>query len=905
MSELHEYPFTSYEGGCNMGCFMGLCHKAGVKLAVVGDSLQLLDRNNFVLSQVKIQIAQAALKDELGNDITAYIINAGTREDTVVLTKGNGDEIVITVPYATKATKDSENQDIVSYLRNLTVSGDKLRATRGDGSAFEITVPYATKAFTDVNDKPLTTYGASLEVAGNNVILKDGMGTIIDTITVHYAERAAADQNGNNIMEEYGAVLQAGTTTIKLISKSGDILNEITVPYSTMSLQDTNGNAFLHDYAETLVVDNDGKRLDLLAHDGTLLSAVTVPFSTLATDATNAIERAEIVGDQLVLTTYGGVITRLTIPYAIRALNDNDSNEITKTYVHNVVQDPVTGEITFYDAEGTALCALTPRARIAEYDTYNNLIADYIKTLVFDNQSDYLVATHGDGTTDTIVVNYSNKAWKDTQGNIIKNTYIAFVTNVTDNEGEWVMIFYNGSGAELFRLKVVANKAQKDQLGNVIDTFYAHGISINNYSLSLTDAHGTVLGSVTLPKDGTHIEYEQNPYNIREYYMNLQNVDDQNLDSKMMYFDTDGYDIMFGQINPDWKELSRISTPMDARTIEFENNNVTPNEFHLKLKDADDNETDNHWMSAYIDGNTGDLVLYDIGNAADVFRVALPSHNLRLQKGMPQYYNGVAGIITPNIYYVVDENNKCICRLYIIDSFEFHNIRMVVWSATTAANSFDENSASAPSLTPYIPGPGKIVTTNIAGDGSLMSDIESILTNVDNGNYGTNYYCMFIPYDHHVNNSWGTRKGMMFNRSSNAMTIVANGVKSQFNMKSDSWFSYNIATDYGYYITDVRGSAGNYSYTTPLSMDLIGYDGGIDTIGCRYYNVNGSESYTTISNPTITTNTNSTNISIPQVAPGMDPNTFEPTNYPCSLEFYKNGGLIFKTEIFTPAGQII
>lgn len=531
MSELHEYPFTSYEGGCNMGCFMGLCHKAGVKLAVVGDSLQLLDRNNFVLSQVKIQIAQSALKDELGNDITAYIINAGTREDTVVLTKGNGDEIVITVPYATKATKDSENQDIVSYLRNLTVSGDKLRATRGDGSAFEITVPYATKAFTDVNDKPLTTYGASLEVAGNNVILKDGMGTIIDTITVHYAERAAADQNGNNIMEEYGAVLQAGTTTIKLISKSGDILNEITVPYSTMSLQDTNGNAFLHDYAETLVVDNDGKRLDLLAHDGTLLSSITVPFSTLSTDATNAIERAEIVGDQLVLTTYGGVVTRLTIPYAIRSLNDGDSNEITKTYVHNVVQDPVTGEITFYDAEGTALCSLTPRARIAEYDTYNNLIADYIKTLVYDAQNDYLVVTHGTGTSETIVIQYATKAWKDTQGNIIKNTYVAFVSNVQANDG-WALVFYNGEGSEIFRISGLhAEYAVKDSDGDVIKDTY--GVDITQTTtdvINLVNKAGTVLGSVQL-----YNTYAKSLSQVSDDVLKLKDKFDNELSSVQLY----------------------------------------------------------------------------------------------------------------------------------------------------------------------------------------------------------------------------------------------------------------------------------------------------------------------------------------------------------------------------------
>ena len=50
----HEYPYTDYSNDMNCGMFMGLCSKAGVKLAFVGDSLQLLDKCNHVLSSVKI-----------------------------------------------------------------------------------------------------------------------------------------------------------------------------------------------------------------------------------------------------------------------------------------------------------------------------------------------------------------------------------------------------------------------------------------------------------------------------------------------------------------------------------------------------------------------------------------------------------------------------------------------------------------------------------------------------------------------------------------------------------------------------------------------------------------------------------------------------------------------------------
>ena len=471
---VHDYPYTDHS--CSMGCFMGMCHKAGVKLAFVGDMLQLLDKNNFVLSSVKIDVATTAIKDEDGNYIRAYIIDAGTREDTVVLTKGNGDEIVITVPYAEKARYDMNGHELNDYVIGLSTAGDKLVVTRGDNVTYELTIPYATKALQDVNEKYLTTYAASLEVSGNDLILRDGMGTIINQITVHYAERATSDENGNNIRETYANDLQVGTTTVKLISKAGDLLSEITVPYATSSLKDTDGNLFLHDYAETLVVDNDGKRLDLLAHDGTLLSAVTVPFSTLSTDATNALERVEVVGDQIVFTTYGGVVTRITVPYAIRALNDGESNEIAETYVHNVIQDAVTGEISFYDAKGNVLCSFTPNCRIAMYDDANNYLQDYIKTLVFDNQSKYLIATHGSGVADSIRIDYATAAWTDDINNIIKNVYVKTLFIEEDNEGRWNLVALNGEGSEIHRLIL-------PELVGAADG----GIVVSNHQISLTN----------------------------------------------------------------------------------------------------------------------------------------------------------------------------------------------------------------------------------------------------------------------------------------------------------------------------------------------------------------------------------------------------------------------------------
>lgn len=473
---MHEYPFTDYsDDSMNCGMFMGLCAKAGVKLAIVGENLQLLDKCNHVLSSVKIDIAQSAIKDQNGTNLTAYLINAGTREQTLVFTKGDGQEVVIRVPWAEVAKMDPNGQEINDYAYSLSTQGDNLIITRGDGVTYALTIPFSTKSQTDINNKPLTTYGASLEVSGNDVILRDGMNNIISTIRVHWADRAAADENGANLRENYAATLQAGTTTLKLLSKSGDTLSECTCPYSTMSLTDTNGNPFLSDYAESLVIDNDGKRVNLLAHDNTLLSSITVPFSTLSSDASNAIERVEVVGNEVVFTTYAGQITRVQIPYSLKSLADKLGNDITETYIANVVQNPVTGELEFYAEDGTIIAQFVPQSRVAEYDTYDNLIADYIKTLVFDSQSKYLIATHGDGTSDSIRIEYSTMSWKDDIGNIIKNVYVKTLYIEENLDGEFCLVGLNGEGSEICRVIL------PELTANV-----GSGLVINAHQISLT-----------------------------------------------------------------------------------------------------------------------------------------------------------------------------------------------------------------------------------------------------------------------------------------------------------------------------------------------------------------------------------------------------------------------------------
>lgn len=473
----HTYPYTNYsDDECSLGCMMHLCRKCGLKLQVVNDNLQLVDRNNFVISSVKISWADACGYDELGNKITSYLISAGTRDKFLVLTNGKSEETVLTIPYAEVAKMTENGTNLSALVKNVVVNGDQLQIQYESGASVNVTVPFSMKSYGDVNEKPLTTYCAGFEVQGNTIVLLDGMNRQIDSLVVHYSERAAADDNGNNIRENYACALQTGTTTLKLIAKSGDLLSEITCPYATESLTDTDGNAFLHDYAESMVIDNDGKRLDLLAHDGTLLSSVRVPWSDLSEHANKAIETAQIVGNEVVFTTYEGTITRLQIPYALKAVADKDNNPIDESYIADVRQDAVTGVISFYAMNGDVLATLVPSSRVAEYDTFDNLIGDYIKTLVFDSQSKYLVATTGRGIASSIRIEYAQSAWSDDIGNIIKNVYIKELTIEEDNEGRWRLISWNGEGS------IIGSLILPELTASV-----GSGLVINQHTIALTN----------------------------------------------------------------------------------------------------------------------------------------------------------------------------------------------------------------------------------------------------------------------------------------------------------------------------------------------------------------------------------------------------------------------------------
>ena len=484
----HEYPYSTYWHDIDKMCKM--CKSLGYRLELNGDYLRLVDAKNNVISSVKIHFAEVAAEDVNGNQITSYIIDGGVSGTSIVLTHGDNSVTTLTIPYAEKANKDVQNKDIIDYTYNVSINGDNLVITKGDNSFVTLTIPFATKALTDNNGKNLTTYAASLETDGTDLVLRDSLGRELSRITT--------------LDDTYATTLEAGVTTIKLKAGNGDTLSEITVPYATKALTDADGNIIKTSYAAS--IEPGTNTIKLKAKDGSQLSEITVPFATKSNDANNAIEQVSISGNDMVFTTYAGQSYNVRSPYAVKANKDKNNKELT-SYIANVINDSQTGELKFYDGENNLIITLAPTVNKATYDNLNNIISDYINNIVADTQSDYVLVTHGDGTVDRIKIRYSEVAWKDTNNNVIKNTYctdISIEPNPND-QTEMDLVGWNGDNpaAEIFRHPLdglFGHLAFKDYVegnytpaGTVTSTFVGDAASISGTVTPTGTVNGTAV----------------------------------------------------------------------------------------------------------------------------------------------------------------------------------------------------------------------------------------------------------------------------------------------------------------------------------------------------------------------------------------------------------------------------
>lgn len=301
--------------------------------------------------------------------------------------------------------------------------------------------------------------GLHLEDSGNQILLKTADNTIISAITAPYAASAGSANTANSA----GYASTAGSA-----SSAGYATNAGTAASATNATNAVNANhAVTADSATSAASATTAATAAEATHAATASEATHAASADYATTtgnvehADNAIETVAIVGDKVRFTTYGGTVTDITIPFATKAQKDDLGNIIKSTYVADVVDN--NGQLNFKDAEGNTIKALTPSVTQAVTDSYGNTIANYVKSVSVESGSDYVTIDHGTGTAETLQIPYSDKAWKDTNGNVIKNTYVKRLEIITDeNDGQKKLVAYNGDNpeAELFRFPVEAYRAQ-------------------------------------------------------------------------------------------------------------------------------------------------------------------------------------------------------------------------------------------------------------------------------------------------------------------------------------------------------------------------------------------------------------------------------------------------------------
>ena len=302
--------------------------------------------------------------------------------------------------------------------------------------------------------------GLHLEESGNQILLKTADNTIVSAITAPYAASAGSA----NTASSAGYASTAGSA-----SSAGYATNAGTAATATNATNAVNANhAVTADSATSAASATTAATAAEATHAQAATEATHAASADFATTtgnvehADNAIETVAIQGDKVRFTTYGGTVIDITIPFATKAQKDDLGNIIKSTYIANVVDD--NGTLKFQDATGATITSLIPSVTQAQTDSYGNTIADYVKSVSVESGSDYVTIDHGTGTAETLQIPYSDKAWKDTNGNVIKNTYIKRLEIVTDpNDGHKKLVAYNGDNpeAELFRIPVEAYKAQE------------------------------------------------------------------------------------------------------------------------------------------------------------------------------------------------------------------------------------------------------------------------------------------------------------------------------------------------------------------------------------------------------------------------------------------------------------
>ena len=363
--------------------------------------------------------------------------------------------------------------------------------------------------------------GLHLEISGNSLLLKTEDNTIISSVTIPYATEAGT---ANSATQANYATSSGVAATANYATTAGSATTADTATNAT--------HAVTADSATSATTANSAATANYATSAGSANTATTATSASTADYATNAgsvahttngIETVTVDGNEIKFTTYGGNTTSITSPYSVKASKDDIGNIIKNTYFANVVDD--SGVLKFNDAQGNTLVSLTPTAAIATSDSYNNTIADYIKTILVSSNSDYVTVTHGTGTTDSLTIHYSETAWKDTNGNVIKNTYIKRMECIVDpNDSKYKLVAYNGDTpeAELFRIELSCENARNAVHATTADTatYATNANYANNAAYATTAGTATTATSADTAKDGYYImkiQHDPNDPSTYEY----------------------------------------------------------------------------------------------------------------------------------------------------------------------------------------------------------------------------------------------------------------------------------------------------------------------------------------------------------------------------------------------------
>lgn len=302
--------------------------------------------------------------------------------------------------------------------------------------------------------------GLHLEIVGNKLVMKTADNSIVSSVTISYAE--TADQANTATQANYAAT--AGVAATAQHASTADTATSATTASEAV-------HAAAADMATTATTAANAANATYATSAGSATNATNAVNAQNAAYATsagstehveNAIEDATTWTSFLRFIKGNGEDIMIQAPFAKASQKDNLGNVIDTTYIASVVDD--NGVLKFKNANGAVLFSITPSSQTATEDSYGNTIADFVKTITAPSDSNYVTVQHGTGTAETLTINYSNAAWKDTNGNVIKNFYAGSMEIVEDDQtGHYNLVVYNGDTpkAELYRFEILAYKAQE------------------------------------------------------------------------------------------------------------------------------------------------------------------------------------------------------------------------------------------------------------------------------------------------------------------------------------------------------------------------------------------------------------------------------------------------------------